>query len=42
MGILVLAVAIPPLLGVGGHQVVRTETPGPMKDERLRRASPAP
>lgn len=35
MGILVLAVAILPLLGVGGHQVVRAETPGPMKDERL-------
>ena len=35
LGILVLAVAILPLLGVGGHQVVRAETPGPMKDERL-------
>lgn len=35
MGILVLAVAILPLLGVGGHQVFRAETPGPMKDERL-------
>lgn len=35
LGILVLAVAIMPLLGVGGHQVVRAETPGPMKDERL-------
>lgn len=35
MGILVLAVAILPLLGVGGHQVLRAETPGPMKDERL-------
>lgn len=35
MGILVLAVAILPLLGVGGHQVVRAEIPGPMKDERL-------
>ncbi|OZI28029.1 potassium transporter Trk [Bordetella genomosp. 1] len=35
MGILVLAVAILPLLGVGGHQVVRAEQPGPMKDERL-------
>lgn len=35
MGILVLAVAILPLLGVGGYQVFRAETPGPMKDERL-------
>jgi len=35
MGILVLAVAILPLLGVGGHQVFRAETPGPMKDDRL-------
>ena len=35
MVILVLAVAILPLLGVGGHQVVRAEIPGPIKDERL-------
>jgi len=35
MGILVLAVAVLPLLGVGGHQVFRAETPGPMKDEKL-------
>lgn len=35
MGILVLAVAIMPLLGVGGHEVMRAETPGPMKDEKL-------
>lgn len=35
MGILVLAVAILPLLGVGGSQVVRAETPGPMKEEKL-------
>jgi trk system potassium uptake protein TrkH len=35
MGILVLAVAILPLLGVGGHQVFRAETPGPIKDEKL-------
>src|SRR5690606_16692286 len=35
MGILVLTVAILPLLGVGGSQVVRAETPGPMKDEKL-------
>ena len=35
MGILVLAVAILPLLGAGGSQVFRAETPGPMKDSRL-------
>ena len=35
MGILVLVVAILPLLGVGGRQVLRAETPGPMKDTRL-------
>jgi trk system potassium uptake protein len=35
MGILVLAVAILPLLGVGGSQVFKAETPGPMKDEKL-------
>jgi len=35
MGILVLAVAILPLLGVGGYQAFRAETPGPMKDEKL-------
>lgn len=35
MGILVLAVAILPMLGVGGSQVVRAELPGPMKDEKL-------
>lgn len=35
MGILVLAVAVLPLLGVGGSQIYRAETPGPMKDEKL-------
>lgn len=35
MGILVLAVAILPLLGVGGSQVVRAEAPGPLKDDKL-------
>ena len=35
MGILVLAVAILPLLGVGGSQVFKAETPGPMKDAKL-------
>lgn len=35
MGIIVLAVAILPLLGVGGMQMYRAETPGPMKDSKL-------
>jgi trk system potassium uptake protein TrkH len=35
MGILVLAVAILPLLGVGGAQVFKAETAGPMKERKL-------
>jgi trk system potassium uptake protein TrkH len=35
MGIIVLAVAILPLLGVGGRQLYKAETPGPMKDTKL-------
>ncbi|HVQ60861.1 MAG TPA: potassium transporter TrkG [Burkholderiales bacterium] len=35
MGIIVLAIAILPLLGIGGSQIMRSETPGPMKDTRL-------
>ncbi|MDX1669523.1 MAG: potassium transporter TrkG [Limnobacter sp.] len=35
MGILILAVAVLPLLGVGGSQVFKAETPGPMKDSKL-------
>ncbi|MFA7681113.1 MAG: potassium transporter TrkG [Pigmentiphaga sp.] len=35
MGVLVLAVAILPMLGTGGSQIFRAETPGPMKDEKL-------
>jgi trk system potassium uptake protein TrkH len=35
MGIIVLAVAILPLLGVGGRQLFKAETPGPMKDTAL-------
>lgn len=35
MGVVVLAVAILPMLGVGGRQVFRAETPGPMKDQKL-------
>ena len=35
MGVVVLAVAILPLLGVGGSQIFKAETPGPMKDAKL-------
>jgi len=35
MGIIVLAVAILPMLGVGGMQVYKAETPGPIKDTKL-------
>ncbi|HYP84117.1 TrkH family potassium uptake protein [Variovorax sp.] len=35
MGILVLAVAILPLLGVGGSQLFKAEVAGPIKDNRL-------
>lgn len=35
MGILVLAVAILPLLGVGGSQLFKAEVAGPIKDSRL-------
>lgn len=34
-GVMVLAVAILPLLGIGGMQLFRAETPGPFKDEKL-------
>ena len=35
MGIIVLAVAILPMLRIGGMQLYRAETPGPMKDSKL-------
>ena len=35
MGIIVLAVAILPILGVGGMQLYKAETPGPNKDSKL-------
>ncbi len=35
MGIIVLAVAILPMLGVGGMQLYKAETPGPVKDAKL-------
>lgn len=35
IGIVVLAVALLPMLGVGGMQLLRAETPGPVKDAKL-------
>lgn len=35
MGIVILAVAILPMLGIGGMQLYRTELPGPVKDTKL-------
>lgn len=35
MGIIVLAVAILPVLGVGGMQLYRAEIPGPVKDSKM-------
>ena len=35
MGIIVLAVAILPVLGIGGMQLYRAETPGPVKDSKM-------
>ena len=35
MGIIVLAVAVLPMLGIGGMQLFRAETPGPVKDTKL-------
>ena len=35
IGIVVLAVALMPMLGVGGMQLLRAETPGPVKDTKL-------
>jgi len=35
MGIIVLAVAVLPMLGIGGMQLFRAETPGPVKDSKL-------
>jgi len=35
MGIIVLAVAIMPMLGIGGMQLYRAETPGPVKDTKI-------
>ena len=35
MGIIVLALAILPMLRIGGMQLYRAETPGPVKDKKL-------
>ncbi|WP_227817346.1 TrkH family potassium uptake protein [Nitrogeniibacter aestuarii] len=35
MGVIVLAVAILPLLGIGGRQLFKAEIPGPMKESSL-------
>jgi len=35
LGVIVLVVAVLPLLGVGGRQLFKAETPGPMKDDKL-------
>lgn len=35
IGIIVIAIAILPLLGIGGMQLYRAETPGPVKDSKL-------
>ena len=36
MGIIVLAIAIIPLLGIGGMQLYRAEMSGPMKDQKIQ------
>ncbi|GGP26094.1 TrkH family potassium uptake protein [Silvimonas amylolytica] len=36
MGVIVLAVAILPMLGVGGMQMFKAEMPGPIKDAKLK------
>ena len=35
MGIIVLAVAVLPMLGIGGMQLYKAEAPGPVKDNKL-------
>lgn len=35
LGVIVLAVAVLPMLGIGGMQLYRAETPGPMRDDKL-------
>ncbi len=35
LGVIVFAIAVLPMLGVGGMQLYRAETPGPMHDDKL-------
>ncbi|QRJ65620.1 TrkH family potassium uptake protein [Azospira restricta] len=35
MGLIVLAIAVLPLLGIGGRSMFKAETPGPMKDAKM-------
>jgi len=35
IGVIVLAIALLPMLGIGGMQLYKAETPGPFKDERM-------
>ena len=35
LGIIILAIAVLPMLGVGGMQLYKAETPGPIKDTRI-------
>jgi len=35
LGVIVLAVALLPMLGIGGMQLYKGDTPGPFKDERI-------
>ncbi|MDP3322524.1 MAG: potassium transporter TrkG, partial [Hydrogenophaga sp.] len=35
LGIMLLVVAVLPMLGLGGYQVYKAETPGPMKDAKF-------
>ena len=35
IGVIVVAIALLPMLGVGGMQLYKAETPGPLKDERI-------
>jgi trk system potassium uptake protein TrkH len=35
IGVIVLAIALLPMLGIGGMQLYKAETPGPFKDDRL-------
>lgn len=35
LGVIVLVVAVLPMLGIGGRQMLKAETPGPMKDDKI-------